>query len=153
MIPPRAGEGLILGNQVSINGCLQGPLHQISVASRGNIGRNTPPPSHLLGVNISIGQCCGSGSAAVWSVRFWASRIRIHYKRHRSGSGSGSFYHHAKLVRKPLSPNVLWLINDFLSLKNDVNVVSKSNSTKNVEKNLFLVAILKVTEENSRIRI
>ncbi len=27
----------------------------------------------------------------------------------RSGSGSGSFYHHAKIVRKTLVPTILWL--------------------------------------------
>ena len=36
----------------------------------------------------------------------------------------------------------MWLIYDFLSLKNDVNVASKSNKQKN------LVAILKVSDEN-----
>jgi hypothetical protein len=43
-----------------------------------------------------------------------------------SGSGSGSFYHHAKIVRKPLIPSIF----DFLSLKNDVKVPSKSNKQK-----------------------
>ncbi len=38
---------------------------------------------------------------------------------------------------------------DFLSLKNDVNVPSK----KVLYKNYFLVGILKVSDENSRIRI
>jgi hypothetical protein len=41
----------------------------------------------------------------------------------RYGSGSGSFYHQAKT----LITNVLWLLSDFLSLKSDVNVSSKSN--------------------------
>jgi hypothetical protein len=48
---------------------------------------------------------------------------------------------------------VLRLLYDFLSLKNDVNTASKGNNNKKPkEKNLFLVAILKVTDENSRIR-
>ncbi len=47
----------------------------------------------------------------------------------RYGSGSGSFYQ-AKRVRKTLIPTVLWLLLDFLSLKNDVNVPSKSNKQK-----------------------
>ncbi len=34
------------------------------------------------------------------------------------GSGSRSFYHQAKIVRKTLIPTVLWLVLDFLSLKN-----------------------------------
>jgi hypothetical protein len=37
---------------------------------------------------------------------------------------------------------------DFLSLKNDVNVPSKSNKQNN-----FFVGVLKVNDENSRIRI
>jgi hypothetical protein len=41
------------------------------------------------------------------------------------------------LVRKTLIPNVFWLIYDFLSLKNDVNVASKSNKKKKYEKNNF----------------
>jgi hypothetical protein len=51
-------------------------------------------------------------------------------------SGSGSFYHQAKLVRKTLIPTVLWLLFDFLSLKNYVNVPSKSKSNK--QKYFFL---------------
>ena len=48
-----------------------------------------------------------------------------------SGSGSacqryGSFSHQAKIVRKTLIPTVLRTSFDFLSLKNDVNVPSKS---------------------------
>jgi hypothetical protein len=42
--------------------------------------------------------------------------------------GSGSFYHHAKIVRKTLIPTVFRLLFYFLSLKNDVNVPSKSNN-------------------------
>jgi hypothetical protein len=41
------------------------------------------------------------------------------------GSGSGSFYHQAKIVSKTLFPTVLRLLFDFLSLKNEVNVPSK----------------------------
>ncbi len=44
-----------------------------------------------------------------------------------SCSGSGSFYHHTKIVRKTLIITVLWLILPFLSLKNEVNVTSKSH--------------------------
>ena len=43
---------------------------------------------------------------------------------------SGSFYYQAKIVRKTLIPTVLWLIFDFLSLKNYVNVPSKRNKQK-----------------------
>ncbi len=51
-----------------------------------------------------------------------------------------------KYFKKPLIPTVLWLLYDFFSLKNDVNVPSKSNKQ-------FFVDIMKVTDENSRIRI
>ena len=44
---------------------------------------------------------------------------------------------------------------DFLSLKNDVNVLSKSNKQKNLFHKISVnnVGILKVNDENSRIRI
>ncbi len=38
---------------------------------------------------------------------------------------SGSFNHQVKIVRKTLIPTVLWFLFDFLSLKNDVNVLQK----------------------------
>ncbi len=41
-------------------------------------------------------------------------------------SGSESFYRRAKIVRKTLIPTVLWLLFDYLSSKNDVNVPSKA---------------------------
>jgi hypothetical protein len=68
-----------------------------------------------------------------------------------SGSGSGSFYPHAKIVRKTLIPTILWLSLWIFSLKNDVNVHSKSNKQK--KKKLVFAGILKVRDENSRIRI
>jgi hypothetical protein len=43
----------------------------------------------------------------------------------RYGSGSRSFCHQAKIVRKTLIPTVLYLLLDFLSSKNDVIVPSK----------------------------
>ncbi len=45
-------------------------------------------------------------------------------------SGSVSFYHKAKIVKKTLIPTVLWLLFDLLSLNNDVNAPSKSNKQK-----------------------
>ncbi len=69
-------------------------------------------------------------------------------QRSGSESGSGSFYHQAKIVRKTLIPCVLCLLYDFLSLKNDVNVPSKSNKQTD-----FFVDILKIFDENGRIRI
>ncbi len=59
----------------------------------------------------------------------------------------------AKLpVRKTLIFTVLWLLYDFLSLKNDVTVALKGNKQINIEKQNFLVAILKVSDKNNRIR-
>ncbi len=70
-------------------------------------------------------------------------------KRYGSGSGTGSFYQQAKIVRKPLIPTVLWLRLDFLSLKNDVNAPSKSNK----QKSFFLLASWRSMTKISRIRI
>jgi hypothetical protein len=56
----------------------------------------------------------------------------------RYGSGSGSFYSQAKIVRKTLIAIVLGLLYDFLYLKNDVNVPAKSNKQKNLEEKKFL---------------
>ncbi len=41
----------------------------------------------------------------------------------------------------------------FLSMKTDVNVPSKRNEKIKVRKKIYLVAILKATEEKSRIQI
>ncbi len=53
-------------------------------------------------------------------------------QRYGSGScsGSGSFYHHAKIVpgKKNLDSYYFVTLFDFLSLKNDVNVASKSGN-------------------------
>jgi hypothetical protein len=58
----------------------------------------------------------------------------------RYRSGSGSFYHQAKIVRKTLIPTVLLLLLDFLSLKNYVNVPLKSNKQKNFFINFLLAS-------------
>jgi hypothetical protein len=49
-------------------------------------------------------------------------------------------------------PTVLRLFYDLLTLKNDANIASKSNKQKNL-KQINLIAVSKVTDENSRIRI
>ncbi len=59
------------------------------------------------------------------------------------GSGSGSFHQQAKKVRKTLIFTILRLLFDFLSMKTDVNVPSKSKK----QKNLFFVGILSATDE------
>jgi hypothetical protein len=66
----------------------------------------------------------------------------------RFGSGSGSFYHQANIVRR----NLILLLNDFfstfLSFKNYVNGPLKTNQQKT-----FSSCILKVNDEISRTRI
>jgi hypothetical protein len=64
----------------------------------------------------------------------------------RYGSGSGSFYDQTKIVRKILNPTVLRLLLEFLSLKNNINVPSKSNKQKTL-KNIVFVGVLKVNDE------
>ncbi len=50
------------------------------------------------------------------------------------GSGSGSFYHHAKIVRKSLIPTILWLFLTFylwkMMLKNSFLLASWRSMTK-----------------------
>jgi hypothetical protein len=46
---------------------------------------------------------------------------------HKHGSGSGSLHHQAKILRKTLISTVLWLLFDFLFLKNDENVPRTSD--------------------------
>ncbi len=76
-------------------------------------------------------QCCGSESGSGFTC----------FGPPGSGSGSGSFYHSAKIVRKNLISTVLWLLFDFLPFKNDVKVPSKSNVQKNfVKKIIFWLA-------------
>ena len=81
-----------------------------------------------------------SGSGSVESICFWASRIRIHWSEIwiqirilLSSSRNG---------KKNIDSNCFAT----LSLKNDVNVPSKSNKKTFVD-------VLKITDENSRIRI
>ncbi len=70
-------------------------------------------------------QFCGSGS--VGSILGLPDPYPDPLDRY----GSGSFHHKAKIVRKILIPTVLWHLYDFLSLKNDLKVPSKSNKQKN----------------------
>jgi hypothetical protein len=98
----------------------------------------------------------GSGSGTVIEnnikvmKQYWGMWIRMFLglldpdplvQRYRYGSGSDSFCHRAKIVRKTLIPIVLcdfFMI--FLSLKNDGNV---GNKEKNLEKkNVFFLLVL-----------
>ncbi len=86
---------------------------------------------------VSYKQCSGSGSeswsGSTGSTCIWVSRIWIRILL-------SSFYHQAKIVRKAVIPTVLWLLLNFLSLKNDVNIPSKSFKHKNfLLKSVFLL--------------
>ncbi len=78
-------------------------------------------------------QCSGSGSI---SQRY----------------GSGSFYHQAKIVRKTLIPTILWLFLTFYLWKM-MSLYLQKVISRQLSKKLFLIGILKVNDENSRIRI
>jgi hypothetical protein len=79
-------------------------------------------------------QCWGSGSVGSIIFGHPGSAFGSISQRY----GSGSFYNQAKIVRKTFIPTVLLLLYDFLSLKNDVNVPSKSKKQKNSEKKICL---------------
>jgi hypothetical protein len=84
-------------------------------------------------------RCSGSGSKVFEPPR--SGPVRRRY-------GSEAIHHQAKIVRKPLVSSILWLFFDFLTVKNDVNVPSKSNKLKKI-----FVAILKVIDGKNGIRI
>ncbi len=88
---------------------------------------------------------------SVRSVCFWASWIRIRIRNSLVRIWIRPSW--SKKLRTTLISTVLWLLYDFLSLKNHVNVPSKGMSIKLGEKKLFFVGILKVTDKTSRIRI
>ncbi len=96
------------------------------------------------GPRVKKAQDPGSGSATPVFRPHGSRSVSTRY-------GSGFFYH--QIVRKTLNPTVLFcdFFMTYLSLKNDVNVASKSNKPKNLEEKL--IAVLKVADENSRIRI
>ncbi len=79
-----------------------------------------------------INQCCGSGSTG--STCFGPPGSGSTSQRY--GSGSGSFYHYAKIVLINIESYYFVTLFDFLSLKNDVNVPSKVISRKNCVKKL-----------------
>jgi len=84
----------------------------------------------------------------------------------RYGSGSGFFYHQAKIVRYTLIPTVLCLLFDFLSLKNDVNKCYclllfkgtftsffKDKKSKRSHKTVGIKVYLTIYADDRRIRI
>ncbi len=62
---------------------------------------------------------------------FWPPGSGSESISQRYGSGSGSFDHEAKIVRKASISTVLGLLFDFLPLENDVKVPLTSNMQKN----------------------
>ncbi len=91
----------------------------------------------------------------------WLSvlRIRIRIRIHKSelyGSGPGSFYHQAIIVRKTLIPRYCFVTSLWLFVFEKwckCNVPSKSNKQINFGKKYFFDDVLKITDESSRIRI
>jgi hypothetical protein len=69
-----------------------------------------------------------------------------------SGYGSGSFSHQAKIIRKTLIPTICDFFWNFYLLK-WCKCNSKSNKQKIFCSNLVFVGIVKVNDENRRIRI
>ncbi len=89
-------------------------------------------------------QCSGSGSTG--SKCFGSPGSGFTSQMY--GSGSGSFYHQAKIVRKTwflLFCNFFWTF--YLWKWRKCRVPSKSNRQKNCIKNLFFVGLLKVNDE------
>ncbi len=87
-------------------------------------------------LTLALMQCSGFWSGAGFVIIFYGS-----------GSGSGSLFQQAKNLIKALLSAVSWLLNDFLSLKTNVNV-----PTDMISKNLFFVGILEDTVDKSRFR-
>ncbi len=126
---------LFVGQEEQSGLFVEAEIVEVCCRLDGSVGLSRLPIPHFhhLGQRENKVPCCWSGS--VGFICFWASRIRI--RIHGSESGSGSFYHSSKIVRQTLIPTVLWLLYDFLYLKNDINVPSKSNKQKKL--NYFLL--------------
>ncbi len=77
-------------------------------------------------------QCCGSESGSTGSTCFWSSWIRIQSEAWiRIWIRIRILLSSSKNSKKTLISTVLWLLFEFLPLKNDVKVPSKSNMQKN----------------------
>jgi len=70
--------------------------------------------------------------------------------RQRHGSGSRSFYHQAKIVRKTL---IVLFLTSFGLFIFDLNVPSNGKKQKKFFLVSFFVGVFKVNDENSRIQI
>ncbi len=78
---------------------------------------------------------------------FWTSWIRIRLSEVRVRILLSSSKK-AKIVSKTLIPTILWILSDFLSLKNDVNVPSKR-----IKQNIFYTNFLLLVSWRSRTKI
>ena len=92
-----------------------------------------PDPDPCI-IKQSSKQCCGTvtiyyGSGSdFWKVMVPVPRVKkLRFLRFR--------FHNTR--KKNLDPTVLWILFDFLYLKNDVNVTSKSTEQKNLKKYWF----------------
>ncbi len=92
---------------------------QIKNKVRLSLLTSVADPDVLGLLDPDISRRYGSGSGSITT-------------RYGSGSGSGSLYNQARKVRKSWIPNFLWLLYDFLSLKNNVNGASKCNKQNNI---------------------
>ncbi len=81
------------------------------------------------------------------SISLWASWICIRIPNLFVRTRIRILLSTSKKWRKTLKSTVLWLLYEFLFLKNDVNVPSKMNKHKNL---LFFVGILKVKVKTKR---
>jgi hypothetical protein len=72
---------------------------------------------NMLNIRIGGKQCCGSESGSTGSTCFWDSRIRILLSSCKNSKKNLDSYYFVTLF-------------EFLSLKNDVNLASKSHKQK-----------------------
>ncbi len=99
----------------------------------------TQVPISFRKKTFPLGQCCGTDPNSDPDLSKHDPYVFEPSGSVSQRSGSRSFYHEAKIVSKTLIPTVLWLIFDFLSLKNDVNVPSKRNKQKKIYYYYFLI--------------
>jgi hypothetical protein len=139
-----------------------------SIGSRSR-SKDAKKKSSAIPKNLNFQELCvlSVDSGFFWCLEVPGTSCRLKKKclgsETRSGSdvfgppgsvsqryGSGSFYHQAKIVtsKTTLDTSCYVTFYDFLSLKNYVNLPSKSNEQK-----YFFVGVLKVSGENNRNRI
>jgi hypothetical protein len=92
--------------------------------------------TNSLGIDFGKRQAGSQVAKVVFRIRIHRIRMSLDLPnpdqlvRGMDSDPLSSFYHQAKILRKTLIPTLLWLLLDFLSLKNDVNAVivpTKSN--------------------------